>query len=103
MNRLILGALAAALLAVAGLGTVVWSQRGENATLRAAVHQQAARASAAESARKQADDALVSLRRKNAATAREMALLSASLEAALAENRAWADSPVPEGVRNALR
>lgn len=103
MIRLTLGALVVAVAAALGLGAVAWKQRGDNATLRAAVHQQAARAEAAESARKQADAALVLLRQKNAATAREMALARASLDAALAAERAWAEQPVPEGVRNALR
>lgn len=86
-----------------GTGWLAWHQRAQNGALRAAVHQQAARAEASESLRKQADEALVRLRQKNAATARETASAQASVEAAKASNRAWADTPVPEEVTNALR
>lgn len=103
MTRVLLALLAAATLLAAGLGFWSWRQAGQNALLRAAVHQQAARAEASESLRKKADEALVSLRQKNAALARETAVKQHALDAALAASRPWADAPVPEEVQNALR
>ena len=43
------------------------------------------------------------LAQKNAAAARESALLSQQLQRSLFENREWADQPVPQGVQDALK
>lgn len=49
------------------------------------------------------DGALLARRTaEKAATAREMASLRASLGAALAKNREWAEQPVPQEVQDAL-
>lgn len=105
MTRILIALLAALSLASAGLGAALWHVRGENATLQQRNAQMAEAVKRAESARKQADKALASVRQKNAATAREAALLRQSLAAAIAAkpaNEAWAAEPVPEEVRNAL-
>jgi hypothetical protein len=54
-------------------------------------------------ARKAADRVTASLARKNAALALQNAAQGASLATALAESPSWADTPVPQGVQDALK
>jgi hypothetical protein len=88
--------LALSALAVVGLGKKVID-------LRAEVRAQAEAAERARSAERKAGEALVLLRQKNAATARETAVKHGSLAAAAASAPEWAAAEVPEGVREALR
>lgn len=105
MTRLLVALIAALTLATAGLGAALWHVRGQQAVLQERNAALAEAVERAESARKKSEQALASLRRKNAATAREAASLRASLQAAIdakPANKAWAAQPVPEEVRNAL-
>lgn len=96
--------LAALVLALSGLGLwqfrqgVVQKQRfeTEKQALVAAVH-------GAAKARSDAEATLGHLRQKNAATARESALLRRSLDAALAAKPDWALEPTPKEVQDALQ
>lgn len=103
MNRIILGLLAAAVLAAGGLGWQVHRQAG--AIARAEERLQAAQATI-EAARKELDlaRALSAKRAAQAAAAkRESEAKRRELAAILRREREWADQPIPPDVLEALR
>lgn len=88
----------------AGLATWgVLHLRGKNATVAAELRGTREALERARSAAKRADATLVSLRRKNAATARAAASAGASLSSAAASSPDWSATPVPQAVREALK
>lgn len=103
MTRILL-ALILALALWAGLAT--WGAlhlKGRNARTVAELQQSQEALKRAVAARKRADAALVSIRRKNAASDRAAALAQASLAKSLAAEPAWAEQPVPAAVQDALK
>lgn len=97
-----------ALILVLGVwaGLASWGvlhMRGKNATVALELRQTAEALERARSAERRANKALVSLRRKNAATAQETASAAHSLSAATAANPDWAATPVPKEVQDAFK
>lgn len=102
MNRLVI-ALSVLLVASILTAGILAKQLFEQRAVHVAEKQQMVGSILAlQDARKRDQATLALLRRKNAATAREMASAGASLERALAAEPAWADQPVPEEVRRVL-
>lgn len=102
MNRILLSAGAALLLACAALAWVAKSQYDGAALLRQENRELTEAVERSRIAQKRADAALVSARKKNAATARETAVKQHTLEQAKAANPVWRDEPVPQEVQDAL-
>jgi hypothetical protein len=102
MNRVLL-TLLAVLTLWCGLSTwAVLHQRGKLATIVAELQQSREATKRALAAQKRADAALVSVRRKNAASDRAAASARASLAESLAAAPEWAQQPVPPAVQEAL-
>lgn len=78
-----------------GKATALEAEKARTAILSEAV-------SRAAKQRKQNAAVLASRATENAATARKAAALEVQLSAALAQEREWADAPVPDAVRQAL-
>ena len=96
-------AIGALTLALAGTGWALKSQVKANGAARAQIQGLQEGIKRAQEQRKLDQATLARLAKKNAATARETARLRASLGAALAANRPWADAPVPKDIQDALR
>ena len=102
MTRILLTLIAVLSVWAALSSIVIWRVQRAAAQREAVVASQAEALRASESARKRADAALVALRQKNAATARETASVTRSLAEATRAEPAWADQPIPKGVLDAL-
>lgn len=92
--------LAASVLMAGALGKRLYDQSRQHSAVVADLQRDVKRA---QEARKRSDAALVSLRQKNASTARLGASARASLQAATASSPGWAAEPLPKEVQDALR
>lgn len=103
ISRVLLGAVLVLLLTSAGLGGAVWYQNRSNAVLVAEKQRLHDELKALQKLRKRDAATLARRAQKNAASARETALLRQQLAAALAANQSWGSTPVPPEVQNALK
>lgn len=102
MNTYLIAIGLAMALALGGLGVLLKRAYTNNGLLSAQVGELTKEAQASAEARKR-DQAVLARRIKAAAAAaRETALLRVELSQAVANNRAWADAPVPKEVQDAL-
>lgn len=104
MTRYLAIALALALLALGGAGLLLKRSYTANGAMKAQNTELAQRVKTAQEAAKRSDKASARLAADRLALARSEALLRQRLDAALAlpKNREWADSTVPQEVRDAL-
>lgn len=103
MTKYLIAAIAALVLALAGVGYLLKGQIAKNGEQSQTIDTLTTALETADKQRK-ADQALLARRaREKAAIARESASLRLKLDRALAANPDWANQPVPQGVQDALK
>jgi type II secretory pathway pseudopilin PulG len=103
LTRILAGVALVLGIAAGGLGWLAHGQIERNARLVAEKQQIEDALEASQELRRADQATLASLARQKAAQARSDAKRRASVEAALAPNAAWAATPVPKEVQDALR